>query len=77
MYAPSAPPQPRYEPVPAPPPGGVMIWRPGHWQWEPHRHEWVWFGGAYVERPHRLAVWEPGHWTQRRYGWTWVPGHWK
>ena len=77
MYAPGAPPAVRVEPVPAPPPGGAMVWHPGHWQWEPHRREWVWAPGVYVERPHRLAAWEPGHWAHRRYGWTWVPGHWK
>jgi hypothetical protein len=77
LYAPMAPPAPRVEPIPAPPPGEVMVWHPGHWQWEPHRREWVWAPGVYVERPHRLAAWEPGHWAHRRYGWTWVPGHWK
>jgi hypothetical protein len=78
LISPVAPPPLRYEPVPPPPRRGeIVIWQPGHWQWEARRHDWAWIPGAYVERPYRNAAWEPGHWIARHHEWVWIPGHWR
>jgi len=72
--APTAPPPPRVETIP-PPPSAVMVWEPGHWNW--NGNDWEWDSGHYAERPRPSAAWVPGNWTQQADGrWTWVPGHW-
>ncbi len=77
IIAPSAPPPPRVETIPAPPTveSHVMYWRPGHWMWD--GASWSWSQGQYVERPTPQAVWEPGHWVQQPTGgYVWVDGRW-
>ena len=77
LIAPSAPPPPRVETMPAPGPeqGRVVYWQPGHWVWD--GANWNWQQGQYVERPSPQAVWEPGRWIQQPSGgYVWVDGHW-
>jgi hypothetical protein len=74
VYIPTAPPTPRVETVPPPPPGRVETWQPGYWQW--NGAGYVWVGGRYVETPRRGAVWIPGRWEHRPQGWIYVAGHW-
>ena len=74
IIAPSAPPPPRVETIPAPP-SATMYWQPGHWIWD--GSSWSWTEGQYVMRPNPQAVWEPGHWLQQPSGgYVWVDGHW-
>jgi hypothetical protein len=78
IIAPSAPPAPRMEAIPAPPGAEAqsMFWRPGHWMWS--GANWAWQPGEYVARPQPTAVWEPGHWSPRPDGgYVWVDGHWQ
>ena len=78
VIAPSAPPPPRVETIPAPPTveSHVMYWRPGHWMWD--GASWSWSQGQYVERPAPQAVWQPGHWVQRPTGgYIWMDGRWE
>src|SRR5690242_12171569 len=77
LVAPSAPPPPRVETMPAPPSeqGRVVYWQPGHWIWD--GSSWSWQQGQYVGRPAPRAVWEPGQWVQQPSGgYVWVDGHW-
>ena len=78
VIAPSAPPPPQVESIPAPPvaEAQTMYWRPGHWMWT--GANWSWSPGQYVQRPEPTAVWSPGHWAQRPDGgYVWVDGHWQ
>ncbi|HEY1933617.1 MAG TPA: hypothetical protein VGG99_16515 [Acetobacteraceae bacterium] len=78
VIAPSAPPPPRVETIPAPPTADaqVMTWHAGHWMW--NGSNWSWEEGHYVQRPAPTAVWEPGHWSQESSGgYVWVDGHWR
>jgi hypothetical protein len=77
MIAPSAPPPPRVETVPAPPANTqTMTWQAGHWAW--NGSAWTWADGQYVPAPQATAVWEPGHWAQQSTGgYVWVDGHWR
>ena len=70
----TAPPAPRYEVIPAPPPGS-WAWVPGRWRWGSNAYAWV--PGRYMPREQRFAGWVPGHWAQRGGGWTWIGGHWR
>ncbi len=76
IMAPGAPPEPRYEAVPPPPPdrGERVVWVRGHWRWD--GGAWAWEPGHYVERPRHHARWVEGHWAHRPGGWVWVEGHW-
>jgi len=77
IISPYAPPPPRYEVVPAPPPGrhSFVVWDPGHWNWD--GRQWIWIPGHYEERPHPHAVWVVGHWAPRHGQWVWIPPHWQ
>jgi len=81
IVAPSAPPPPQTEPVPAPPTGGTVTtyWQPGHWNW--NGASWVWIDGSYTQRvqqPSTAATWVPGQWMQQSTGgYVWVDGHWQ
>ena len=69
-----APPPPRVE-VSGIPPGGPVVWVPGHWK---HRENlWIWVPGAWQLPPFPGAVWKAGHWDQSARGWTWTPGRWE
>jgi hypothetical protein len=78
IIAPSAPPPPRIETMPAPPTVSTqtMSWQAGHWVW--NGSNWAWDEGHYVQAPRAQAVWEPGHWElQSSGGYVWVEGHWR
>jgi hypothetical protein len=78
IIAPTAPPPPRVEIVPAAPPQSTqaMGWQAGHWAW--NGTAWSWEEGQYVQAPQAAAVWEPGHWSQQASGgYVWVDGHWR
>jgi WXXGXW repeat (2 copies) len=72
MFAPSAPPYPKYEVVPFPP-GRGYIWIKGHWSWT--REKWEWIGGhwEYVSEPGSVLV--PGRWTDANGRWSWTGGY--
>lgn len=76
VYVPTAPPTPRVEVVPPPPPdrAAVEVWRPGHWRWD--GAQYVWVGGHYVTVPRSGAVWVPGRWERHPRGWVYIEGHW-
>lgn len=70
IIAPSAPPAPRYEPLP--PPRAGFVWDAGHWNWE---GRYVWVPGRWVAvRPG--ARWLPGVWSPFRGQYRYIPGHW-
>ncbi|MGA2551748.1 MAG: hypothetical protein ABSF50_16490 [Burkholderiaceae bacterium] len=67
-----APPPPRYEPVPAVPPG--YVWAPGYWEWVHGTHVW--------RRGHLVAGrpgyhWVPDHWEDRGGRHHYEPGRWE
>jgi hypothetical protein len=68
-----APPQPRYEVVPAAREG--HIWVPGHYEWRNGRYDWM--AGHWVrERPGYR--WEEARWVQRPDGnWYLTGGDWR
>jgi hypothetical protein len=66
------PPPPVVEVAPPPRPG--LVWVPGYWVWDGHRH--VWRRGHWMhERPG--WAWEPAHWEERGGRWFFVAGHWE
>ncbi|WP_408515401.1 YXWGXW repeat-containing protein [Paraburkholderia sediminicola] len=71
IVAPSPPPAPRVEVLPAPRAG--YAWDRGHWRWELGRYVWVPGHWQVVRIGHR---WIPGHWVAVGLSWRWVPGHW-
>ncbi len=77
VVAPTAPPPPMTETIPAPPIGSrETYWRPGHWNWD--GANWAWSTGAYVIPPRPSVAWVPGHWVlQPTGGYAWVDGHWQ
>jgi len=81
IVAPSAPPPPQTETIPAPPTTATVTtyWQPGHWNW--NGSSWVWVDGSYMQRvqqPDSAAVWVPGQWNQQAGGgYVWVTGHWQ
>jgi hypothetical protein len=76
VIAPSAPPPPRVETIPAPPQAQTLSWQAGHWAW--NGASWNWVDGHYVQAPQPTAVWEPGHWQpQPSGGYIWVDGQWR
>ena len=75
VVAPNPPPPPEAE-TPPPAPGPSLVWTPGHWNWEPSGHNYVWLKGKYMEPPRAHAAWMPGHWVKRPDGWVWEEGHW-
>ena len=71
VYVRIAPPAPRYEVVPAVPPG--WVWVPGYWNWSGHRYVWV--------RGHRVHARRGEHWVGHRWRenhgrWHMERGHW-
>lgn len=73
IHPPVPPPLP--ERVTAPPASSsVLIWRPGHYDWNGSSYAWI--PGEWVARAGHGALWQDGYW--RRSGGTsvWVPGHW-
>ena len=68
-----APPAPRVEVVPSAP-SSVVVWEPGHYQW--NGATYVWIPGRYVQRVASMGHWEHGHWAHRGGAWVWIPGRW-
>ncbi len=81
IVAPTAPPAPQTEVIPAPPPTATVTtyWEPGHWNW--NGASWVWMAGQYTQRvqqPAVTATWVAGQWVQQPDGgYVWVAGHWQ
>jgi len=74
---PAHPPVPpiRAERVPAPPSSSVvMIWRPGHYDWNGVGYAWV--AGEWVDRAGHGTLWQDGYWQQTNQTAVWVPAHW-
>lgn len=72
-----------YPPVPAPlaetmpkPPvtGEVLVWQPGHWDW--NGTGYVWATGQYVPAAGHGQLWQSGYWDRTPAGWSWQPAHW-
>jgi hypothetical protein len=72
VYAPSAPPAPRYEYV-GRPPSERHSWIKGHWRWS--GRDWVWISGRWEARRAGF-VHEGAHWEYQHGRYHFVPGHW-
>ena len=68
----TAPPPPRYEPLP--PPRGGFVWGPGRWAWDGRAYGWR-PGGWQPERAG--YAYAPGRWVEDRGGWRWTEGDWR
>lgn len=68
----TAPPPPRYEPLP--PPRGGFVWVPGRWAWDGRAYGWR-PGGWQPERAG--YAYAPGRWVEDRGGWRWTEGDWR
>ncbi len=66
-----APPAVRVERAPAP--RSDMIWIPGYWDWQHHRHVWV--EGRW-ERDRPGYRWERSQWVSHNGRWILVRGYW-
>ncbi len=72
---PSHPPIPPYqtEDVPLPPVSAVVVvWQPGHFDWDGADYKWV--PGEWVER--KSTTWLDGYWDETKPTPVWVPAHW-
>jgi hypothetical protein len=72
IYVHVAPPEPRYESVPAPRRG--YVWAPGYWDWRGNRHVWV--SGHWV-RERRGYYYDNARWVERNGGWYMERGRWQ
>jgi len=68
----TAPPPPRYEPLP--PPRGGFVWVPGRWAWDGRAYAWR--PGGW-ERERAGYAYAPGRWIEDRGGWRWAEGDWR
>ncbi|CAN5164143.1 hypothetical protein BH11PSE11_BH11PSE11_17980 [soil metagenome] len=66
-----APPQPRYEHVPAARHG--YVWAPGYWSWNGRRHIWI---GGHWERVRRGHSYRHSEWRESPRGWYLERGGW-
>ena len=73
FYVNTAPPQARYEAVPAPRRG--YVWAPGHWQWNDYRHRHVWVAGHW-ERARPGYAYRAPEWVERDGRWHYRPSRW-
>ena len=65
----------RAERVPAPPKSPfVLIWQPGHYDW--NHVGYVWVSGKWVRRAGHGTLWQDGYWRQTDQKPVWVPAHW-
>ncbi|HJS86584.1 MAG TPA: hypothetical protein VJ779_14090 [Acetobacteraceae bacterium] len=75
MATPPPVPPPRPDPMPKPPvTATLLIWQPGHWDW--NGAGYVWQPGEYVPREGHSGLYMPGYWAQTPSGWQWQPAHW-
>jgi hypothetical protein len=75
-YNPHPPPPPLLaETIPKPPvTEQLLIWRPGHWDW--NGSGYIWSPGQYVPREGHGSLWLEGHWQRSGASDVWVPAHW-
>jgi len=74
---PTHPPVPpiRAEQVPTPPHSQVvLIWQPGHFDW--NGVEYIWIPGEWVDRAGHGTLWQDGYWQQSAQTSQWLPAHW-
>ena len=67
-----SPPEPQYEPTPAPRSGHV--WVRGHWEFR--NNQWKWSRG-YWKTQRASHVWVEGHWERRGNRHHWIAGSWQ
>ena len=72
VHAPSAPPPPRAESVPASPAPG-LVWAAGYWQWD--GAQFVWIAGRW-DVAQSGAQWQAPRWQVQAGGAIFVPGRW-
>src|SRR5579884_3990485 len=75
--APTQPPPPQPAALVPTVPSPGFVWIPGHYNWDPDRHTYVWLVGQYVQRPRENAHWVDGRWQLQPDGLVWVDGHWE
>ena len=71
IYVNTAPPPPRYEPMPAPRHG--YVWAPGHWQWS--NYGYVWAPGHWEYARPGYAYRAPA-WVEHNGRWHYQPSRW-
>ena len=76
-----------YRPMPPPPPvltetiskppvsGVVLIWQPGHWDWD-GAGSYFWRAGDWVDREGHGTQWQDGYWGVVDGRMAWVAAHW-
>ncbi len=65
----------RTEQIPAPPSSSVVvIWQPGHYDW--NGVDYVWVPGEWVDRAGHGTAWQDGYWEGGAPASVWVPPHW-
>lgn len=72
---PTHPPIPPYETeqIPLPPvSAAVVVWQPGHFDWD--GADYTWKPGEWVERAN--TTWLDGYWDETTRNPVWVPAHW-
>lgn len=52
----------------------LLIWQPGHWNWNGGAYEWI--PGDFVPRAGHSDLWMPGYWERSGMSWRWVAAHW-
>ena len=52
----------------------LLIWQPGHLDWNGAGYEWV--PGSFVPREGHGELWMPAFWEKTDNGWQWRPAHW-
>ncbi len=63
------------EQVSAPPPSSaVLIWQPGHFDW--NGIDYAWIPGKWVDRAGHGTLWQDGYWQQSGQTSVWIPAHW-
>jgi hypothetical protein len=68
-------PPPIAETMPKPPVSAeVLLWQPGHWDWNGRGYEWQ--PGEYVPAAGHGALFQVGYWAPTPSGWVWVKAHW-
>jgi hypothetical protein len=70
--APSAPPVPQVEVIPANP-NPTFVWVPGYWNWN---GGWIWVHGYWGPHPRYYHAWAPGRWGYYRGHYVWRRGYW-
>ena len=69
------PPPPVAETIPKPPvTEEVLVWQPGHWDWNGAGYLWV--QGRFVPQAGHGNLWMPGFWQRSGGTEVWLPAHW-